>query len=102
MPTAWQVSEFMGQLCQAIWSRIIVLEIAGLIVDDRLHRHGIGRDLVARVEGWAVERGAIQSSVRCRTSRPEAHMFYGSLGYVQAKTQVVFRKPLSVAVAPAQ
>jgi len=90
-----------GSLCQTLESDYRV-EIAGLVVDDRFHRRGIGRNLVARVEGWAVERGAIQSSVRCRTTRPEAHMFYGSLGYIQSKTQVVFRKSLSVPVAPAQ
>jgi GNAT superfamily N-acetyltransferase len=70
------------------------VEIAGLVVDERFHRQGIGRGLVERVERWAVEQGVSQSSVRCRTTRAEAHRFYESLGYKQAKTQIVFRKAL--------
>lgn len=82
-----------GSLSQYLESDYRV-EIAGLVVDKRFHRNGIGRGLVTRVEGWAAERGAVQASVRCRTTRPEAHLFYESLGYTPAKTQVAFRKPL--------
>jgi hypothetical protein len=53
--------------------------------------------LVQRVEDWAVEHGVMQASVRCRTTRAEAHLFYESLGYKQNKTQIVFRKTLSAA-----
>jgi GNAT superfamily N-acetyltransferase len=70
------------------------LEIAGLVVDERFQRRGGGRDLVTHVERWAVEHGVVQASVRCRTTRAEAHRFYESLGYSQNKTQIVFRKPL--------
>ena len=87
------VGWIQGALCQYLESDYRV-EIAGLVVDDRFHRRGIGRDLVERVESWAITQGALQSSVRCRTTRPEAHRFYGSLGYVETKTQIVFRKPL--------
>jgi GNAT superfamily N-acetyltransferase len=83
-----------GSLSQYLESDYRV-EIAGLVVDERFHRNGIGRDLVDRVERWAVERGVLQASVRCRTTRPEAHLFYESLGYTRAKTQIAFRKPLS-------
>jgi hypothetical protein len=51
--------------------------------------------LVERVEGWAVEHGVGQASVRCRTTRAEAHRFYESLGYSKVKTQIVFRKSLA-------
>lgn len=71
------------------------VEIGGLVVDERYQRRGIGRDLVGRVEAWAVERGVMQALVRCQTRRVEAHTFYGSLGYSHAKTQIVFRKSLS-------
>jgi GNAT superfamily N-acetyltransferase len=73
------------------------VEIAGLVVDERFQRRGIGRDLVSHVERWAVEHGVEQASVRCRTTRAEAHRFYESLGYSQNKTQIVFRKPLKPA-----
>lgn len=72
------------------------VEIGGLVVDERCHRRGIGRELVRRVEAWAVEHGVMQALVRCQTRRAEAHTFYGSLGYIQAKTQIVFRKSLSL------
>jgi len=71
------------------------MEIAGLVVDERCHRSGVGRKLVAQVEAWAVERGVEQAVVRCRTTRTEAHGFYQSLGYNQTKTQIVFGKTLS-------
>lgn len=83
-----------GVLSQFLESEFRV-EIAGLVVDERFHRRGVGRDLVKQVERWAIERGVEQSSVRCRTTRPEAHRFYESLGYSQAKTQIVFRKSLA-------
>jgi GNAT superfamily N-acetyltransferase len=70
------------------------LEIAGLVVDELWQRRGIGRALVSRVEEWAVGHGVEQASVRCRTTRAEAHQFYQSLGYTPTKTQIVFRKPL--------
>lgn len=73
------------------------VEIGGLVVDERFHRQAVGRGLVQRVEDWAVEHGVMQASVRCRTTRAEAHLFYESLGYKQNKTQIVFRKTLSAA-----
>lgn len=82
-----------GVLSQFLESDFRV-EIAGLVVDERFHRKGIGRDLVARVEDWAGKHGTVQASVRCRTTRVEAHQFYQSLGYSQAKMQIVFRKSL--------
>ena len=70
------------------------VEIAGLVVAKEFYRHGVGRALVESVETWGVERGAVLASVRCKTTRAEAHRFYESLGYVPAKTQTVFRKAL--------
>jgi GNAT superfamily N-acetyltransferase len=82
-----------GTLSQLLESDYRV-EIAGLVVDERFRRKGIGRDLMERVEAWAVDHGVAQASVRCRTTRLEAHRFYESLGFSPAKTQVVFRKSL--------
>ena len=70
------------------------VEIGGLVVDERSQRKGVGRDLIKRVEDWAVEQGVTQASVRCRATRAEAHLFYESLGYQRNKTQIVFRKSL--------
>jgi GNAT superfamily N-acetyltransferase len=83
-----------GFLCQLLESGYRV-EIGGLIVDERRRRSGIGRRLVQTVEAWAVERGAVELSVRCREERAESHKFYESLSFGHTKTQRVFRKRLS-------
>ncbi len=70
------------------------MEIAGLVVNEEFHRRGIGTALVRGVEKWGLEHRAVQASVRCRTTRPDAHFFYERLGYRQTKTQIVFRKVL--------
>lgn len=80
-----------GMLSQYLESDFRV-EIAGLVVDKRFQRLGIGRALVAIVEKWGLSSGAVQSVVRCRTTRPAAHRFYESLGYNRSKKQIVFRK----------
>jgi GNAT superfamily N-acetyltransferase len=83
-----------GFLCQLVESDYRV-EIGGLVVDEPRRRSGIGRRLVQAVEAWAVERGAVELSVRCREERAESHKFYESLSFRQTKTQRVFRKRLS-------
>lgn len=92
-PGSELIGWIQGSLAQYLESDYRV-EIAGLIVDERFRGNGIGGSLVTRIERWATERGVVQASVRCRTTRPEAHLFYESLGYTPAKTQVAFRKPL--------
>ncbi len=81
------LSQFLESDCR--------VEIGGLVIDEQFYRKGVGRDLVEHVESWAVERGVMLASVRCRTTRAEAHHFYESLGYNRAKTQIVFRKALA-------
>jgi GNAT superfamily N-acetyltransferase len=70
-------------------------EVGGLVVDKEFQRRGVGRELIQRIELWAEEHGAVQISVRCRTTRLEAHKFYENLGYHPTKTQIAFRKPLN-------
>lgn len=79
---------FLSQLLESDYR----VEIGGLLVDARLRRNGIGRQLVRAVEDWAVERGATELSVRCREERAESHKFYESLSFRHTKTQRVFRK----------
>ena len=85
------VHGFLGQLLESEYR----VEIGGLIVDERRRRHGLGRELVRRLELWAAERGARELSVRCRVEREEAHRFYETLAFRPTKTQRVFRKPLT-------
>jgi len=68
------------------------VEIAGLVVSDRMRRLGVGRGLVAHAEAWAREIGATTVVVRSNARRVESHIFYPSLGYEAYKTQVVYRK----------
>lgn len=70
-------------------------EIGGLIVDRNNRKKGIGRALVQRAESWARERGCAAMRIRSNVKRTDAHAFYTGLGYGIAKTQSVFRKPLS-------
>jgi GNAT superfamily N-acetyltransferase len=71
--------------------------IAGLVVDARVRRAGVGRGLVAVAEGWARARGLTSMRLRSRVTRGGAHAFYERLGYAVAKRQLQFRKELSPA-----
>ncbi len=82
-----------GFLCQLLESDNRV-EIGGLLVDEPCRRSGVGSRLVAAIEDWAQDWGAMELSVRCRVEREEAHRFYETLGFRTAKTQKVFRKRL--------
>jgi len=79
---------FLSQLLESDYR----VEIGGLLVHEACRRNGIGRRLVRAVDDWAVERGAVELSVRCREERAESHKFYESLLFRHTKTQRVFRK----------
>jgi len=70
------------------------VEIVGLVVAEDCRRHGVGRELVKRVEQWAASLGAGTVVVRSNTKREESHRFYPALGYAATKTQAVYRKRL--------
>lgn len=86
------VHGFLSQLIESNYR----VEIGGLVVEANARRQGIGRRLIAEIETWAKERGAMELSVRCRDGRVDAHRFYENLGYRFAKAQRVFRKPTLV------
>ena len=75
------------------------VEITGLVVSPALRRRGVGRSLVDAAERWAKSLSAAGMVVRSNARRVESHFFYPALGYVPAKTQVVYRKPLAAAPA---
>jgi len=79
---------FLSQLLESEYR----VEIGGLLVDELRRRSGIGRRWVRAVEDWAVERSAIELSVRCRVERVEFHKFYEGLSFRQTKHQRVFRR----------
>jgi GNAT superfamily N-acetyltransferase len=70
------------------------VEITGLVVDASARKSGIGRRLVAEIEGWARECGHKVVVVRSNVVRLESHPFYEKLGYERAKTQYAYTRVL--------
>jgi GNAT superfamily N-acetyltransferase len=70
-------------------------EILGLVVAPEVRGRGVGRQLVAAVEEWAVQRGLGLLAVRSNIVRTESHPFYERLGFVRLKTQHAYRKQLA-------
>jgi GNAT superfamily N-acetyltransferase len=70
------------------------VEIGGLVVSSGARSLGVGRQLVARAEEWALERGIRTMLVRSQLKRERAHQFYLREAYRQIKTSVVFSKQL--------
>lgn len=70
------------------------VEIGGLVVRQPSRRQGVGTLLVRRIEEWGRREGAVEISVRCQIHRDGAHRFYEELGYLNVKTQHVFRRRL--------
>jgi GNAT superfamily N-acetyltransferase len=68
--------------------------IAGLVVDARARRAGVGRGLVTAAEDWARARGLTSMRLRSRVARSGARAFYERIGYAVAKKQLQFRKEL--------
>jgi GNAT superfamily N-acetyltransferase len=66
----------------------------GLVVDEAHRSGGIGHDLLAAAEAWAVERGCETMIVPSGVTRERAHRFYEREGYRLQKTRHVFAKPL--------
>jgi RimJ/RimL family protein N-acetyltransferase len=55
--------------------------VVALSVDAAQRRAGVGRRLMAAVEGWAAARGCVEVEVTSLRSREPAHRFYAALGY---------------------
>jgi N-acetylglutamate synthase-like GNAT family acetyltransferase len=68
--------------------------IAGLVVSASHRRHGIGRVLMERAEGWAREQGCSVVRLWSSSTRTETHRFYAAMGYTNIKTQHSFAKSL--------
>jgi len=70
-------------------------QIMALVVDERARGAGVGRELVASAEAWAVARGCRRLTVATRITRERAHRFYLREGFSLDKTSHVFQKPLT-------
>lgn len=69
-------------------------EIGGFVVSDGVRSLGIGRQLLARAEQWAADRGLCRVLVRSQIARERAHQFYLREGYQRTKTSAVFTKDI--------
>jgi N-acetylglutamate synthase-like GNAT family acetyltransferase len=70
-------------------------EIGGLVVDQNCRRQKIGKKLMRKCEGWAIENGYSELRLRSGGHRKEAHEFYKQIGYENIKSQQVFSFKLS-------
>jgi len=68
-------------------------EIAALVVDAAHRGGGIGAELVAAADDWAVRHGFRTLRVRSNVVRERTHAFYERLGFARTKSQVVFARP---------
>ena len=71
-------------------------ELMALVVDSSARRRGLGRELVASAETWALSRGLAALTVRSNAARELSHPFYEALGYTRDKTQHVYSKALKI------
>jgi GNAT superfamily N-acetyltransferase len=69
-------------------------ELMGLVVDSAARRQGLGRELVAVAETWALAHELSTLTVRSNAARKLSHPFYESLGYSRSKTQHVYTKTI--------
>ncbi len=69
-------------------------QIMALIVDERARGGGVGRELVAAADAWAVARGCQRLMVATRVTRERAHRFYLREGFSLDKTSHIFEKSL--------
>jgi GNAT superfamily N-acetyltransferase len=66
------------------------VEIAGLVVDARHRRMGMGKFLVQEIIQWAKTRDCSFVRVKCQIIRKEANMFYSGMGFQETKQQKVY------------
>ena len=70
------------------------VELATIVVEEKLRGKGIGARLVAMAEEWGRAQGLRKIKLASRVTRPEAHKLYLRLGYTIDKTSHIFTKPL--------
>lgn len=83
------VGAYMGYSLEfsGMYGRLIAL-----IVDEKWRGYGVGHKLIARIESWLKEQGALLAVVTSSRHRTESHRFYLNNGYLD--TGVRFTKKL--------
>jgi len=70
------------------------IEISGLIVDIEYRGLSIGKTLIHYCEKWSSEKEFHEIRVRTNSVRTDAIKFYSRIGFINTKTQHVFKKEL--------
>jgi GNAT superfamily N-acetyltransferase len=68
------------------------VEVVGLVVGASQRGAGVGAQLLARAEAWAVGHGVALVQLRSNVIRERAHGFYLRAGYERVKTSCLFRR----------
>ena len=72
----------------------LTAQVMGLVVDEAVRSAGIGKELLAAAEAWALARGRHRMVVGTRITRERAHRFYQREGYAMQKTSYYFEKAI--------
>jgi GNAT superfamily N-acetyltransferase len=74
----------------------LIVEVGGLVVNQKFHRQGLGKVLLSAAEEWAIKMGCEHIRLHSNIIREEAHQFYKDMGYSIVKTQYSFSKSLKI------
>ena len=88
-PIGWVHVELKRSLVAPLTAQIV-----GLVIDEAVRSAGIGKELLAAAEAWALARGCHRMLVGTRTTRERAHRFYAREGYTLQKTSYFFEKQI--------
>lgn len=72
-----------------------MIEVFGLVVDERLREKGVGALLIKEVFTFAEEARVEEVWVRSNKQRASSHWFYKQLGFTHKKDQAVYTKDIS-------
>jgi GNAT superfamily N-acetyltransferase len=89
-----KVIAYIHVLSKELLISIASVEIGELIVDEKYRREGIGKQLIQKVDEWAIENGYQNVTVGSSNKRTTSHLFYPNAGFSYWKEQILYSKAL--------
>lgn len=89
-----KVIAYIHVLSKDLFISIASVEIGELIVDEKYRRKGLGKQLIQKVDEWAIENGYQNVIVGSSNQRTTSHLFYPSAGFNYWKEQILYCKAL--------
>jgi predicted N-acetyltransferase YhbS len=89
-----KVIAYIHALSKDLLISIASVEIGELIVDEKYRRKGLGKQLIQKVDEWAIENGYQNVIVGSSNKRTTSHLFYPSAGFNYWKEQILYCKAL--------